>query len=152
MADQNNSNIGYLLAVSTSRPATEDEAGYGALTYTDIACVTSIGERGEQAQTPTLTCLSDGIEQHVLGTRNFGQFAVTVLPRNSDAGQDIIRAHVRGSDRAQDITFRETDSVGNLRYYQALVTNYRLSEATAETIETATFQISANTQDVIVES
>lgn len=44
-----NTSLGITIAVTTSAPATEDEAGYEALTYTNIGEVVNIGEIGPSA-------------------------------------------------------------------------------------------------------
>lgn len=153
MAEQQYTNIGTCIAVSLSDPATFDQAGFEALSdYQDIGQITTVAERGALAEKPTVAFLKTGVQQYFLGTVDYGSYAVTIVPSFADGGQDLIRDHVVGTDKGDNVTIRETDPAGNIRYSQGLVSDYRYSEASPSATATVNFTISQNTTYVEVEA
>lgn len=146
MAEQTGTNIGTKLAISTALPSGTTVSDYESLTWSNIGQIISIGERGQQVDDLTVEYLVDGIRRHRKGTIDYGVFDVVIEPSFADAGQDALRAHIESvANSGNDVAIRETDPAENVRYYQALLANYRYSEATPGTNKTVTFQIRANT-------
>ena len=82
---------GVKLYVSAATPATFDAAGYEALTWTEVAEVTTIPEYGPQAQVVTHEPLATGVTEKFGGFINYGSVAVEGAFSPTDAGQIILR-------------------------------------------------------------
>src|SRR6478752_1193868 len=63
---------------TTTPPATNDEAGYAALTYVEVGCVESLGSFGPTRNQTEFTCLGDGILQRLPGAVDNGQLEMTI--------------------------------------------------------------------------
>lgn len=107
--------IGTVMAVSAAVPASENEVGYDALTWTDFGEVTEIPEFGGQAATVEHTPLATGITQKLHGAINYGSLNVPVGLDKSDAGQVIVNAAFTSKDR---ISFRVTYPDGAEDFFQ----------------------------------
>lgn len=67
-------------------------AEFDALSYTEIKKVQSIGEFGDEAKTVTSEDIGDARVRKAKGSRDAGQFEMTVSHDPSDAGQTAVRA------------------------------------------------------------
>lgn len=83
-----------ILRISASTPATFDEAGYAALTYTEVKEVTTIPAYGPTRQVVTHDPLATGVTEKYGGFINYGSVAVEGAYDSADAGQSILRTNV----------------------------------------------------------
>lgn len=110
---------GTTLAVSQALPATKDQAGFAALTYTQIRGVRSIPDIGEQYQTQA----SNTIGQVRPVNRKVGLAALSLpleLIRIGDAGQAILRAALAAT---ASYSYKLTQTDGLVMYFTASATN-----------------------------
>ena len=96
----------YVVA-NAALPATFDEAGYEALTYTECLYVTEIPEFGESYSINTLNILGSRIVIKAKGSVDPGQITLPMARVVGDAGQTILNA-ARADDRSY--TFKVTIS------------------------------------------
>lgn len=83
-----------ILRVSAATPATFDEAGYAALTYTEVKEVTTIPAYGPTRQVVTHDPLATGVTEKYGGFINYGSVAVEGAYDSADAGQSLLRTNV----------------------------------------------------------
>ena len=144
MAD---TSIGTTLHVSTGVPATEDAAGYAALTWVKIGGVVSIGETGDDAEDVTVALVETGRTEHSIGALDGGAWAVTCKNILADAGQVIIK---EGNNNDVDHSFKATDPDGTIFNKQGKIAAGKYSEKTASAHEGYAFEARVNTATVVV--
>ena len=146
--------IGTTLAVSATGPATDDAAGYGALTFTEVGSVESIGERGDTHEDITFTDLKTGRTGHVKGAADGGSFTVTCHTEDyANTGQDMVRTAAAADDTpTATLWVAETDRAGNIDYYEAVFADYRNQEASGSSYESCSFSLRVNSARITVEA
>lgn len=96
---------GTILAVSIAAPATEDLAGFTALTYTPVAEVTDMGSLGKTFTKVTHNPVADRKTYKYKGSYDNGALALKLAKAISDAGQKILRD---ASDEDENLSFKIT--------------------------------------------
>jgi hypothetical protein len=112
------STAGTTLAISAAAPATEDAAGYNALTWTLIGEITDLGEFGPTANLITHNPIADKITRKLKGAVNYGSMNLTMARDTTDAGQVLLRA-AQAANNAY--SFRVTFQNGAKSYFKGLV-------------------------------
>lgn len=125
---------GTLLAASTAAPATFDEAGYEALTVTDVGFVVDIGEIGAQFADVTSYNLSGRDVTHFKGSRDWNETPITVDNERTDAGQIILRDHHNGTKIDDPVAVKITHQNGDIEYFMALVYTFTSASLAQDTI------------------
>ena len=139
--------VGSELAISASLPATDDVAGYAALTYTPIGEVTDNGEMVANAQEITHETVKEGIVKKGKGSKNYGTRPVALALDLNDAGQIICEA---AFDDNAPYSFRETWQSGVVVYYQAITLSYPYASGGGpNAVRSGTLQQSVTTKPVI---
>jgi hypothetical protein len=127
---------GSALAISAASPATLDEAGYSALTFTEIGQVEKIGALGSTFAKVEFQPLK-GAKQKYKGSADYGSLAPTVAHDPTDAGQTLLRT--AADDETNKLySFEVTYPAGDKRYFQGRVFGYPETVDSADTIVTAT--------------
>lgn len=141
--------LGSSIAISATAPATQDQAGYEAVTYTAIAEVTDIPAFGDTFATITHSPLAgDGIVQKFKGSNDPGTIGVAMAVDNSDPGQILLTTAL--SNRNDLYTFRVTLGNGDDYYFQGRVHSRPVSPGTIDTIVDTTVEISISTRPLLV--
>lgn len=83
---------GTLLGVSAAAPATADQAGYEALTFTNIGEITDYGSVGKTYNEVTHNPVADRATYKFKGSYNEGTMSLTLAKAAADAGQVILDA------------------------------------------------------------
>ena len=96
-------------------PATFNEAGYDALSFTDCGEVTSLGEFGREYQTVRVMNLADGATRKFKGSYDNGTVQVDILFDSDDAGQTLLEA--AGDSATQKYSFKVTLPDGSSGFY-----------------------------------
>lgn len=106
-------------ALSLNAPAAQDEAGYTALTYTELGGVESIAAFGPTSAVNSYQPLAGPVEKHK-GPPNYGSLQIPVAIDKADAGQALIRllADPANNDLG---TFRVRYPNGDKRYFRGRV-------------------------------
>ena len=134
--------IGSTLSVVSGSPATEDQSGYEALSFTEVGKVVSIGELGDTSEDIAFDLLKPGRRSHVNGVKDLGEVAVTVEYDRADGGLTILEAANNGNTTH---SFVVTDTDGDDYYFQGLVANLRDFERTANQYKGLNFVIRGQT-------
>lgn len=139
MATNPQLSVGTTFWVAPEQPATEDVAGYEALTYTKVAaCVTSLGSFGGSASVQNTTCLEEGVVQKAKAEIDYGQASATMNDL-VDVGKDMLKDGFDGAQRNTVHSFKVVSSDGRIKYFTAIITSYVYNVGSStdfETIET----------------
>jgi hypothetical protein len=130
---------GTKLAMSVAHPATEDAAGYAALTWTVIGNIEQLGAIGAAFEVVNFQPL-DGPLDKLKGPVNYGTLSPTIGHDPTDAGQTMLRT---AADDTTNLlfSFQVTYQDGAKRYSQGRVFGYPENTGPANTVLTATPQI-----------
>lgn len=118
---------GSIMSVSTDAPATYDEAGFSALTWTEVGEVTAIPEHGDTYNPVEHKPIKDRNTQVVKGGRARSEFTVPMARDLSDAGQIILRDHTSGTKVDLPASFKFEYPDGSVEYTQSLVGSYTVA-------------------------
>ena len=113
--------LGATWSVSASQPASENEAGYAALSYTEVNDVESLGAIGPTFEDVTFTPLKTGIAQHRKGGVDYGSLSVSMATNEDDAGQTLVAAGVDGANKNVVYSHKITLQDGAVRYFQGQI-------------------------------
>ena len=108
-----------ILRISAATPATFDEAGYSALSFTEVKDVTSIPAYGPTRQVVTLDPLATGVTEKYGGFINYGSVAVDGAYDSLDAGQALLRANVLSATALLSIEIEYQDGSIDYTYGKA---------------------------------
>lgn len=120
-------NIGTTIEVSAAAPATFDQAGFVALTYTKVNGVASVPELGPSASMVSQADLEDGIVRKAHGEVDFGGGTVQMREVAGDAGQGLLKT---ARANQSEVSVKITRASGLVEYFIGIVMSYRKSEAT----------------------
>ncbi|WP_347837720.1 hypothetical protein [uncultured Planktomarina sp.] len=139
--------IGSTLHVVAAKPATENAAGYDALTFVEIGEIVSIGAIGDTSEDVTVTKLKDGRTEHFNGAKDGGSVPVAAVRESGDAGQVIVEANANTNETC---SFMIVDPNGDEFYFYGRLANVQTPERTASTYEGLTFEMRRNSGTVKV--
>tara|TARA_R110000850_G_C9799750_1_gene450273 strand:- start:173 stop:622 length:450 start_codon:yes stop_codon:yes gene_type:complete len=111
-------------AVSAAVPATYDEAGFVALTWTEVAEVTDMGEYGATYEVVSHNPLATKRTIKRKGTVNDGAMALQLGRDPSDAGQLLLIAGVDGAAADVVHSHRVTLQDGTIQYVTGQIFSY----------------------------
>lgn len=135
------------LAISAVLPATNDAAGYAALTFTEVGGPEQLGAFGASNEVITFQPLKGPAEKHKGGT-NYGAIQPSIAHDDEDAGQTLLRT---AADNQTDLyAFQVTYPSGAKRYFQGRVFGYPENVGAANSIIMANPSIEISTKVVKV--
>jgi hypothetical protein len=137
---------GATLAISNSIPATFNEAGYAALTYTEVGEITNIGEFGKEFALVTHLPLSRRGVAKRKGSFNNGTLNPTMALDPADAGQILFAAALESdAPSAFEITLQD----GTIYYLMGLVMMYKPNVGTTDDVVTASATIEVDESPIV---
>jgi len=136
------------LSVSVGVPATFDAAGYGALTYTEVGQVDSIGNFGATFQSSDFTPLKTGLVQILLGSKKNGTVTVSMADIPDDAGQILFQAATTGGTQRDLHAIKIVDSHGYTEYFQAYIGKFEKQMGDANKVKMRSAELMINTEIV----
>lgn len=112
---------GIIVSCVQGSPASEDEAGYDALTYTEIGEVTNVPDFGATVQVVESNPLKTGITEKFAGFVNFGSLGLEAEADDDDAGQALALNAVQPDHASfnEVFSFKLQYASGAVRYWQA---------------------------------
>jgi len=125
---------GSSLAISSGTPATQDVAGFSALTYTTIGEITNMGELGKVFNVVKHNPITNRRTQKFKGSYDQGTMALTMGRDTTDAGQAALNTAL-ASDSSY--AFLLTLQGGHQMYFQAIVTDYKTNVGSVDQITAA---------------
>lgn len=141
---------GTKIALTASLPATEDAAGYAALTFTVIGNVESLPAFGPTTAPIEFQPL-DGPKQTHKGPTDYGTIQVPMAFDEDDAGQILLRTAAAPGNNAL-YSYLVTYPTGAKRYFQARAMGYPEEPGSATTVIKSTVNIAINTKVVAVDA
>ena len=125
-------NIGTVVSVSATLAANPKSATeYGALSWTEITGVASVGEIGPVYEVVTHSDLKDGVTRKAHGTLNNGDPAMQYRVVEADAGQVIINDALNAQTT---IAFKVTRASGLIQYFEGIISSAPTNEATGSAV------------------
>lgn len=143
--------VGTVISVSAAQPATEDQAGYEALTYTVVGEVTDIGESGGSAQVTTFTPVASGTVNKRKGSIDYGTMSLAIAKDATDAGQVLLKAGFDGVARNTVHSFlvAEPDS-GDEAYFMGSISSFTTVRGDANAVMSHNCNIERTSVTVVV--
>jgi hypothetical protein len=126
------------ISVSASLPATYDDTGYGALTFTAVGQVTDWTAGGQTYNVTTSNPIAQRSTDKYKGTFNNGTDTITVNRDDDDAGQVIIQAALTSD---ADYSFEVTYQDGTIDYFTGKVVSFDTVAGGADSIVQKTIQL-----------
>lgn len=119
MAKQPNTGLKY--SIAEGAPATEDGAGYGALSFTQVKEVTNYPPFGATVAVIESNPLETGVTEKYKGFTNFGSTSVDMDLDTEDAGQQAVISAAEGANKALMHSHKLEYPSGEVRYFQGQV-------------------------------
>lgn len=132
--------IGSKVSMVAGSPATFNEAGYKAQVHVEIKGIVDVGEVGDTQNDITIDTLIGRVE-HVNGSSDLGEIAISYGFISDDAGQILVRASA-GTNTAQ--SFKIEDADGKLAFFMGVVANVRDRARSSSEYKGETFVIRGN--------
>lgn len=132
------SSAGSTLKISAATPATFDATGYAALTFTNVAEITDLGEFGREYALITHNPVGSRGTVKKKGSFNEGTMALQLALDTDDAGQILVKA---ASLSDADYSFQITTQNGDKYYFQAQVMNFKVGVKTTDAITSASVNL-----------
>jgi hypothetical protein len=138
---------GSTLSISSALPATYDEAGFEALTYTEVGEITDLGEFGKEFNLVTHVALGNRKTRKFKGSYNNGSLPLQLGRDTSDAGQAAMNL-AQHSDN--DYSFRVVLQDGASSYFVGKVMSFRTVVGSVDQVTgaTSTIEISDDVVEV----
>jgi len=140
---------GTTLEVAADQPATRDESGFSALTYTSVGEVTDMGEYGPEFEVVTHNPLATRRTVKRKGTVNDGSISMQLARVPSDAGQQILIDGVDGAERDTVHSFKVTLQDGTVQYMTGQIYSYTTNVGSINQITGAS--VTVELDDEIIE-
>lgn len=130
--------IGSTLSASAATPATEDQAGYEALDWTEIGNLLSFGNLGATSNGITVEPVKTGVAKTYNGVKNLGEIPVALEFDSSDAGMTLLEA---GNNTNTVHSFKISDADGRDQFFQGVIANLQDNERNGQNHRGKTFVI-----------
>jgi len=112
---------GTTIAVTDEIPSTYTNAGYGALTYTNIGNISDGGEHGIEYNIVTFNSISNRVTQKFKGSFDYGLKTLEIAYDPTDSGAVLLR---NGSTSLNDYAFKITYQNGSIEYFSAKIKSF----------------------------
>ena len=140
---------GSKLAISAGSPATDDAAGFAALTFTNVGLVDKLGPMGGVFEEVPFQPL-DGGKITLKGPPDYGKLNPSYALDSEDAGQALM--FTASESQIADYSFRVTKPDGAIRYFVGKVFGAPEDIGSANSIIMANPTISINSKPIRVEA
>jgi hypothetical protein len=112
---------GTTIAISATQPATYNQIGFAALTFTNIGEVTNLGEFGRVYEQVTHQPLGDRRTVKRKGSFNDGALSLQIGRDEADAGQALLLTALDDDNsQAFEVTYQD----GTIKYFTAQVMSF----------------------------
>lgn len=138
---------GSALAISAGVPATQDAAGFAALTFTEIGGIEKIGTLGATFAKVEFKPLKGPTEKHK-GSPDYGSLQPSLAVNEADAGQILM--NTAAAHQTALYAFKVTLPDNSIRYFQGKVFGMPENIDGADTIIMANPTVEINTKPIKV--
>lgn len=133
---------GTTIAISAGIPATFNEAGYDALTFSAIGEITDGGSHGRTYAEVTHNPIGTRGTAKFKGSFNEGTKTLQLAIADEDPGQVIVKAALYSDN---DYSFRVMYQDGAIDYFQAKVMSFEKATSSVDSIRSATINLGLTT-------
>lgn len=137
-------NTGVKLSVVAGQPATNDAAGYAALTFIEVGEVLSVGEFGGTADEVQSQPLATGVTEFFRGFIQYGNPSLGLERDVADAGQVILKAHFDGANAGDAFSCKIELPDGEVIYLDVRAFSYNVNIGSANTMIGSTANLRVN--------
>lgn len=138
---------GTQIGISAGIPVTYDEAGFAALTYTDVGEISSApGDGGTVFEDVSYTVLAQRATKHLKGTSDQPEETMEIVVNRTDAGQALLKTALLSDEQ---YSFKVEYNNGEIDYFQALVTGNSGAGGDSNTIRMRTVTFRRDYRDVV---
>lgn len=142
------SSAGTTVAISAALPATNDAAGFAAVTgWAVIGEVSQVGDFGKKYNAITFNDLGTRRVRKLKGSYDPGSLPLDLAKDMDNAGQDLLRT-ARDSD--DDHSFRVTYQDGSIDYFKGLVMDFITKIGGSDNVVGGSAEIAVNSDVVEV--
>jgi hypothetical protein len=141
---------GTIFSAVADVPATHDETGFSALTFSEVGEVTDIPEYGPNVQVVEHNPLKSGVTEKYKGFINYGSTSIQLGQDSSDAGQTVLSDGVTGSTKNDEHSFKIEFQDGTVDYFTGKVFSYTTNPSSANSIVGSTAMVEINSTVVRV--
>lgn len=132
------SSVGTVVSVAANAPATYNQAGFAALTWSPCGELAELPAFGAEAALATHTPLATGIVAKRRGSLNYGSVALTMAMSDTDTGQTVLQdAAEAGAGQDAQVSVKVVLVNGEIQYFTAQVMSYRTNVGNADAITMA---------------
>ena len=136
---------GVTLGVVADVPATQDAAGYEALTFETVGSLIDIPEFGPNAQVVESMPLASGAVLKYKGMINYGSVSLGLEIDFEDEGQAVFESAVEGATKNDQHSFELTYPDGTVEYFGGKVFSYTRAPGSANSMIGSTVQVEIET-------
>ena len=122
---------GTVFAIVAASPATEDFAGFDALSYTTVGEVTDLPEIGADITVVTHMPLATGIVEKFKGFKNFGSFPLGFADDITDAGQLVLESGATGANENVQHSAKITLQDGKVIFFTCKIFSFKIIPGSA---------------------
>lgn len=148
MAKQPNTGICY--SVVASQPATEDAAGYAALTFIEVGELTNIPAFGSTTAVIESNPLKTGVTEKYKGFKNYGSISLDMDLDLEDAGQLLMVSGAEGDNDTVRYSHELKYPNGEVRYFQGQIFSFTENPGGQNSMVTANSNVEISTPIVRV--
>jgi len=149
VASEARTSAGTSISISLDPPATYDEAGFSALTFTEIGEVTDLGEFGREYNLVTHNPLSTRRTVKRKGSYNDGAVTMQMARVKTDAGQLVLQT---GLDTDDSISVEVEYQDGSIDYFSAQVMSYTSNVGSVDQITAASVTLEIDNDIIPVDA
>ena len=133
--------LGASYSISAGEPATYDDTGFAALTYTEVGEVANLGDFGPTFEDVTFVKLKTGLTEHRKGSVDYNELSMSIAYDGADAGQILIKAGVDGANRDVIYSHKIELAGGEIFYFTGQFFSAPISVADASSMVTQTVTV-----------
>ena len=137
---------GSVVSISAGVPATYDQTGFEALTFTGLGEVISVGSRGRTYNDVTYTSFAERGTIHRKGAFDEPEMPIEIGADRTDAGQ-LIMSTASKSDSLYAIKIEYNN--GEVDYFQCLVFSFVTNGGDSDAMRTLTANVRVDRQGVL---
>lgn len=131
--------VGTLVGVVGSWPATDDQSGYEALSFTNVGEMSSYPPATGTYDVATFDDLSTGTETKLIDMLRAGEGTLTLGMDDDDGGQSILEtAHFATTADGKKVSLKMTLKSGKVYYRKGVVTSYQVNIAGGQVVQAET--------------
>ena len=141
--------LGATYSISAAEPATYDDTGFAALTFTEVGEVATLGDFGPTFEDVTFVPLKTGVTQHRKGGADYGELSMSVAYDEADAGQVLIKSGVDGANRDVVYSHKIELAGGEIFYFtgQFFSAPYSVADASSMVTQSVTVKLTNTVVD-----